>query len=803
MSDAAKNDPPGKLARLLAGYKPIPGVPDELLAEDGSIRPVWRSFAHRLADLPPDEVQARFLRGDQYLRDAGVFFRMYDDSPGSSERDWPLSHIPVLLPESDWREIEAGLIQRADLLEHVVADIYGANRLVARGHLPAALVAQNPSWLRPLVGVRPKSGHFLHFVGFEIGRGPDGRWWVFGDLTEMPGGAGFALENRVATSRVFPNFYAHANIHRLAGFFRAVQARLIALQGGADDRVALLSPGLMNDSYFEHAYIARYLGLLLVEGEDLVVEDGQVMVRTVAGPRPVHILWRRLAAAMTDPLELDETSHLGTAGLVEAVRSGRVEAINALGAGILETRALMAFLPQIARHHLGEDLALPNIATWWCGSPAERAHVLENRARMMIGAAWSTRPLVEDVGGTLLLGDAAEMSRRAIASLLTSRGKDLVGQEAVTLSTTPVWHGDGLVARPMCLRVFLARTAEGWQAMPGGYARVSAGQDATALAMQKGGAVADVWIVSDRPVPRPTLLGAGDDLFPKAAHDQALPARAADNLYWLGRYVERAETNMRLFRAYFGRRVEGMEDETPLLAFLRTRLMGDPGTDSNAMAALFEEPIASAMVSAGRVSDRFSIDGMMALKDLAGSAAKLHAETVPVEEVPARISELLRRITGFAGLVHENMYRSTGWRFLSLGMSIERAANMALILSELCAPDAPDGALDLALEVGDSTMTFRLRYSVTRTPATVIDLLALDPENPRSVQYHLVRAHDHIANLPRSGAPRRLSPAARLILQLHTGLSVETPETMTPATLAKAAKQLWRLSDLVSTSYFR
>jgi len=802
MSGTPRPSTPDPLERLLRRYQPIPGVPDEMRDAQGQVRPVWRKFAARLADLSEADLRERFQRGDQYLRDAGVFFRMYDDT-ASSERDWPFSHIPVLLPEADWKQIEHGLIERADLLEHVVADLYGSNDLVASGHLPASLVAQNPSWLRPLVGVTPASGHFLNFVSFEIGRGPDGRWWVFGDMTEMPAGAGFALENRVATSRVFPRFFANAEVHRLAGFFQSFQTALQALQRGSDDQIALLSPGLMNDSYFEHAYIARYLGLLLVEGEDLVVEDGRVMVRTVAGPQPVHLLWRRLAAVMADPLELDETSQLGTAGLVGAVRQGRVEVINALGAGILETRAFMAFLPSIARHVLGRDLALPNIATWWCGQAVERAHVLDNRDGMMIGSAWSTRPLVEDVGGTLLVGEHAGLARHDLAALLKTRGRDLVGQEAVTLSTTPAWSDDGLVARPMCLRVFLARTQQGWQAMPGGYARVSAGRETTAFAMQKGGSVADVWIVSDRPVPKPTLITQDSDASLPVAHDHALPSRAADNLFWLGRYVERAETNMRLFRAYFSRRVEGMDDGSQLLSYLREELMNDVDPDANTMAALFDSPLERAMASAGRISDRFSTDGMMALKDLARTAQQLRTRRVSTEEVPHHISILLRKITGFAGLVHENMYRSTGWRFLSLGMSIERAANMATILAALCQKEAPEGALHLALEAGDSTMSYRLRYSVRRSPRTVLDLLALDSANPRSVQYHLVRAHDHIANLPRSGGPRRLSPAARTILELHTSLAVKTPETIAPDELIAITEELWQLSDLLRDAYFR
>ncbi len=429
-------------ARLLANYRPPPGVADELLDPQGEIRPVWRQFVSHIARLSPDELASRFARGDQYLRDAGVFFRQYG-ADGPSERAWPLAHIPVLLEEDEAARIAQGLIQRADLLEAVLADLYGPNRLVAEGHLPARLIAGSREWLRPLVGLTPRGGHFLHFIAFEIGRGPDGTWWVLGDRTQAPSGAGFALENRVATARIYADLYAEANVHRLAGFFRTFRDALQGLSHAPDSRVAILTPGPLNDTYYEHAYITRYLGFMLLEGEDITVENGRVMVRTVAGLRPVSVLWRRLDAAFADPLELDATSRLGTPGLVGAVRQGSVTLVNALGSGILETRALLAFLPRIARALTGEPLILPNIATWWCGQKAERDHVRANKDRMMIGPALSTRLPFEPDDTTVLGARFRDKARASFDSWLETDGADLVGQEAVMLSTTPAYENGG------------------------------------------------------------------------------------------------------------------------------------------------------------------------------------------------------------------------------------------------------------------------------------------------------------------------------------------------------------------------
>ena len=486
-------------AELLRSYQPLSGIADELMDTGGAIRPVWQRLVDHLAGLDAEAIHMRFSRGDQYLRDAGVFYRQYGGED-TTERDWPLSHIPVLIDEDEWRQIAAGLIQRANLLEAIAADIYGDNQLVRNGYLPPSLIASNREWLRPLVGVRPRGGYFLHFVAFEIGRGPDGTWWVLGDRTQAPSGSGFALENRVATTRVFSDLFAQSNVHRLAGFFRAFRDALLAQRANGDSRVGILTPGPLNDTYYEHAYIARYLGFTLLEGEDLTVENGRVMVRTVAGLKPVSVLWRRLDASWVDPLELDERSHLGTPGLVGALRQGNLTMVNALGTGVLETRALLAFLPRICETLLGQPLALPNIATWWCGQAAEREHVKANAEKMTIDRALSTR-LPFETSNTAVIGGRMLGSRYpSLDAWIDAEGPQLIGQEAVTLSTTPAYEDGRLVPRPMSLRFFLARTPEGWTVMPGGYARIGCTEDPTAIAMQNGGSAADVWVIANHPV---------------------------------------------------------------------------------------------------------------------------------------------------------------------------------------------------------------------------------------------------------------------------------------------------------------
>lgn len=794
----AAADPRLTLTRGLAGYRPPAAIPDELVDAKGAVRPLWRGFLQHLLALTDEERALRLARGDQYLMDSGVFYRQYGTGQ-SVERPWPLAHVPVLIDEADWAGVASALTQRADLLEAVMADLYGENRLVAAGMLPAQLVAGNPEWLRPLVGVKPRGGHYLHFVAFEIGRGPDGKWWVLADRTQAPSGAGYALENRVATSRAFSEVYAGMNVHRLAGFFRDFRDQLQGLRHDRDARVAILTPGPLNETYYEHAYIARYLGFTLVQGEDLTVEKGRLLVRTVSGLRPVDVLWRRLDSGFADPIELNPASRIGTPGMVSALRAQGVTLVNALGSGVLETRALMAFLPKLARHLLNEPLQMSNIATWWCGGAAERAAVLAGQARMVISGALATGTPFD---GTSDAFPAAQLTRAELAARLATEGGAMVAQEAVTLSTTPALVAGRLQPRPLSLRVFLARTEEGWQVMPGGFARIGASPDPKALAMQNGGSAADVWIVSPRPVAVDSMVPANAGPYRRATPG-ALPSRAADNLFWLGRYVERTEGSMRLLRARHIRLAETGEAAAPLIAVLDPLLENlGPEADKGVPQGLLDT-LGAAISSAGQVRDRFSPDAWSALIDLEKTARRMSAKVTPGDDAARALSALLRKLTGFSGLVHENMYRFLGWRFLTIGRHHERAMSMAATLATLADPDAPDGALDLAIEVGDSVMSHRRRFSLSTSRATVIDLLALDEMNPRAIRYQLDGLAEQIRRLPGAEGPGQMSNLARAMLRLHTDLVTERPEDLTTEALWELRGRIAALSDHLTETFLR
>ena len=806
------------LEPLLAGYHCLrPRHFDEMLDREGRVRPHWQPFLTMLASLGADEIGRRFAAADRHLRDSGVFYRVYED-PAGATRPWPLSHIPLILDPTEWHDLKAGLIQRAELMETILADLYGPAQLVRDGRLPAAVVAGNPEFLRPLVGVTPPGGAHLRFYAVDVGRSPDGRWWVLGDRTQAPSGAGYALENRLALSRALPDIYRALRVERVAPFFQAFQLELSSFNKRDDSRVCVLTPGALNETYFEHAYLARYLGFLLVEGEDLVAREDGVFIRTVSGLKRAEVLLRRLDSDFADPLELSTRSRLGVPGLVQAIRDGTVVLANSLGAGLVEARAMLSFLPALAPALLGRDLMLPNIATWWLGDPVACSSVIERLDELVIAPAFSGE-LPAHINRSVVLGRDLNGSARAdFIAEIRRRGVDFVAQEAVTLSTTPVWTDGGLVPRPFSLRLMLARTGDGWRVMPGGFVRIAEEADERAVTLQHGGRTADAWVLSDKPVAEVTLLPHPDRIVINRATG-TLPSRAASNLFWLGRYMERAEATLRLVRALINRAAEADDLATNVNERIGLLLqawdsapsdMLDPRPELLAASVLQHSELAGTLPTLARcaqgaasvIRDRFSPDAWRALTEMVELINR------PFEQIPEegamfeRVNGALRIIASFSGLAQENMSQLHGWRFLELGHRLERALATCRFIRSFAFGGALDAALDCLLELADSQITYRLRYVMVAAPAPVIDLVALDPNNPRSILYQLARIETHLAALSRGRDNSRLSPAEQVATALATRMRTADPEVLDDAVLVEIEEELMRLSDTVASLYF-
>jgi len=818
---SAAEPPIAGLEPLIAGYRPLHGVFDEMMDGDGRVRAHWQPFLATLAALGGDEINRRFAAADRYLRDSGVFYRVYEDAAGI-ERPWPLSHIPLIIEPGEWRRLEAGLTQRADLLEAVLADSYGPGTLTRDGRLPAALIAGNPEFLRPLVGVEPPGGAHLRFYAVDVGRGADGRWWVLNDRAQAPSGAGYAIENRLALSRAIPDIYRKARVERVAPFFQALQAELFALNRRDDARIGLLTPGPMNETYFEHAYLARYLGLLLVEGEDLSVQDDGVFIRTVSGLRRTEVLLRRVDADFADPLELNAASRLGVAGLLQAVRDGKVVIINALGAGLVEARAMLAFLPALAPIVLGAELTMPNVATWWLGRADMREEMLGKLDSMVIAAAFSEQLPNTRLGSEILGATLDDVQRQSLMQSIRDRGIDYVAQEAVTLSSMPVWRDGRLQPRPFTLRLFLARVGGHWRVLPAGFVRIADDVDARAVSLQRGAATADAWVLSHGPVAETTLLPTAERM-PVQRATGLLPSRAADNLFWVGRYVERAEATLRLVRAIINRVAEADDAAAPVITSLGGLLAAwnaiPPG--SNAALATFTARAVltradlegslprlagAARSTASVIRDRFSPDAWRAINDLANlitaPLASGKTESAIAESAMAERAEAgLRIIAALSGLAQENMTQLAGWRFLELGRRIERALLTCRLTRALAQAGTLDGELDVLLELADSQITYRQRYVMIAAPAPVVDLVVLDPNNPRSVMFQLDRIEAHLRALPKRNSGGRLSPVQQIAAGIATRLRTADAAAVNKTVIVEIEQALMKLSDAISAAY--
>ena len=801
------------VAQLLAGYQPLPGVYDEMMSDRREVRAHWRDLLAGFAALGGEELARRFAAADRYLRDSGVFYRVYEDEAGV-ERPWPLTPIPLIIAVEEWQRLQAALVERAHLMEAVIADVYGAGTLFRERRLPGALVAGSPEFLRPIVGVAPPGGAHLRIYAVDVARGPDGRWWVLRDCTQAPSGAGFALENRLALRQSIPDIYRNLHVLRHAPFFQAMQAELTRLNRQDDSRICVLTPGPMNETYFEHAYLARYLGFLLVEGEDLTVRDNGVFIRTVSGLRRTEVLLRRLDADFSDPLELNARSRIGVAGLVQAVRDGKVVMANGLGSGIAEARGMLAFLPALGEAIIGRGLAVPNIATWWLGDPAVRARMRDRLDDMVVASAYTGEgpgeSLGEGVGGSELAA-----RRQRILQSIEERGIDIVLQESMRLSTMPVWRNGKLEPRPFILRVFLTRHGDSFAVMPGGFVRIGDPDDVYAISLQRGALTADAWIPSKTLFAETTLLPSPDRIQIQRASG-TLPSRAADNLFWLGRYMERTEATLRLVRALLARISEtdmSEQDVEPIISVLRSWSASPSDLAISrpaaaARAALQRSDLAGSVPALARsarsagsvIRDRLSPDTWRSLTRLTSTcSAPLRGSSDFAAAMAERVEAALRIIASFSGLAQENMTRLGGWRFLDLGRRIERAIVTCRFARQF--GPRPDRALDTLLELCDSRITYRQRYVMVAARAPVIDLTVLDPANPRSVAFQFEQIESHLAALPHMRPDGRLALPRQISMATAARLRTVEAARVDDRLVLSVENALMHLSEAISSTF--
>jgi len=805
----------------LASYSAEPGRYDELLDAAGELRPQWRPLVERITGIDARASSRRALDLTRRLIiENGVTYNVYAD-PQGADRPWALDPIPLVLTSAEWRTIERGLAQRARLMNALLADLYGPQRLLAEGIVPPELVFGHPNFLWPCVGTTPRNGNWLQVYAADLARAPDGQWWVMADRTQTPSGAGYALENREILEQVLPDSFAELHTRRINGFFAELRDRLLDCADTSEPALAvILTPGPFNETYFEHAYLARQLGLPLVEGTDLTVREDTVYLKTVAGLRRVHTILRRLDDDYCDPVELRSDSALGVAGLLGAVRAGRVQVANALGSGVLESAGWLGFLPKIAARLLGETLELPALATWWCGEAAALDYVLAHLDRLVIKPTWPNQRF-EPVFGHNLAGEA----RTRLIERLRTRPHAYVAQEHLALSQAPVWRSYGALgfaAKAISIRIYATAGTAGHRVMPGGLARIATDAAVDVVSTQRGGGSKDIWVLAEPPGDghgHEETIETPRDASRMAVRYDEIPSRLVENLFWFGRYSVRCEDKTFLLRATIGARI----DESVWKTAVRIgREVGLIPPDAEPTGSLRDDRNPQGIIAdvrrlawcASQVRGRLSSGYWRAVSDM---QRRLQDSLSSREEPRAILDRLSLSLAALAGFSLDDMTQDAGWRLLRIGRRLERLQFAADLLAHYITSGSATRQrhVEWLLEAYDSLRIYRSRYAVTPQLGPALDLLIRDSEHPTALAFlsrslkrdltalslALGRSNNRMAEDSLEETVPSLSDAELLSLEA-SGSQAEQARQALAAHLRTIATAAGALSDRLSMRHF-
>ncbi len=807
---------------------------DELLERDGSMRAHWRPLIEQLSNGGAEAVRRCVEMTRRLIIENGVTYNVYAD-PQGRDRPWQLDPLPLLIEGREWREIEAGVRQRAQLLNALLADLYGPQRLIVEGLVPAELAFGHPNFLWAAHGIRPPGDTWLQLYAADLARAPDGRWWVLGDRTQTPSGLGYALEDRAIIARVLPGPVSELAVRALAGFFHTLRESLTRLDdAGGPPLAVVLTPGPFNETYFEHAYLARHMGLPLVQGQDLTVRDDTVYLKTLSGLRRVRAIFRRLDDDYCDPLELRADSALGVPGLLGAVRAGRVALANALGSGVLESAAWLGFLPGAAGALLGESLRLPSVATWWCGERPALDYALANLDRLVVKPVFPNQRFEARFGRDLDCAQRAELHAR-----LRGRPYAYVAQERISLSQAPCWGAGAhvrLTPRTLTMRVYAVAGANGYEVMPGGLARIAAEGVVDIVSSQRGGGSKDVWVLAESPAssarPSPAsvtagaaasaagagtagAVGADSQLTSRDTRVDELPSQLVESLYWLGRYSERCEDKARLLRASLATRTQA---STWRMARGQCVHYGVLAADGDALETLYDDAEEFGLAAdLGRLGwcatqsrSRLSAEHWRSISVM---QRHFHEAGASLADPLETLDRLLVSLTALCGFALDDMTQDDGWRLLMLGRRLERTQFLAGLLAARLSSGAPpdQGELEWLLDVGAVSITYRTRHLSTPRLAPVLQLLIFDESSPRALAFQWGAIRQTLAELAQSlgaGPDEQLEePVARLTALGTAALEEEGEQgaarrQSVAAALAALSAAAGRLCDRLAMRHF-
>ncbi|WP_369855247.1 circularly permuted type 2 ATP-grasp protein [Candidatus Thalassolituus haligoni] len=812
-------------------YRHNPALQDEAVDANGELRPHWSYLLDSLKELGSASFDERQTKALRILRDDGATYNIYSDSSTPSHT-WNMDLVPYVIGSDEWGRIEAGLLERAELFNLLLRDLYGNRDLIRSGVIPPDALFCHRGFLRACNGIHLPGDHDLILHSVDLVRGADGQMMAIGDRAQSPSGAGYSLENRNVMSRVFPSLFRDSHVHRLAAFFQRLRSKLNSLSPNTSTpRVAVMTPGAHNETYFEHAYLANYLGFHLVQSDDLVVRNGFLWMKSLDGLSRVDVLLRRVDDWFCDPVELRGDSRLGVANLLEVVRAGNVVVANPLGSGVLENPVFLRFLPGIAKHLLGRELRLPSVETRWCGLDEDRAYVLDHLHELVI------KPVYRNLDNRSLYGpELGQEETRILKARIEADPTQYVAQPVMEASHVPSFVDGVLKPRPVILRSFAVATDTSYTVMPGGLTRIGHGERSFMISSQTGSKSKDTWVIASEPE-RLAHDEQLDEPVSREADLISLPSRVVENLFWMGRYAERAEAALRILRTAFmmlngEERISDITQHQLLHAVSMITATPSRSTDDQtaeeALRGIIENGSVLRSISgnlnamlycADETKELLSSDTYRVINDIRDALNMLGISfsgslaSAPEEALDPLVTALM----ALSGLTQESMIRGFGWRFMDMGRRLERGYQIAIAIDSLIVPVLSESdqsklceALLLSLE---ALISYRRRYRARVGIQTSLDLVMMDPTNPRSLMYQVEQLRQHIRALPKTPTQmHELAADERRILECETLLKLSSLAELSKADgfqrshldeqMKKIASQLSGLSEMITDKYF-
>ena len=778
----------------------LPEGMDEAFTANGEVRTHWKYLIESLQSLGTEAIEERQKKVRRILRDDGATYKIYDE-PNASQT-WQLNPVPLLISSEEWAQTETALIERAELFNTILLDIYGERKLIHQGIIPPELLFSHAGYLRPCHNVKMQGDHQLILHGVDLVRGPDEKMRVMADRTQAPSGAGYALENRTVMNRVFPSLFRDSHVHRLSLFFSRLRQKLHELNpNGGIARIVVLTPGAYNETYFEHAYLANYLGFQLVQGSDLTVRNGYVWMKSLEGLKRVDVILRRVDDVYCDPVELKGNSQLGVPGLLEVVRMGNVAVANPLGSSVLENPALLRYLPEIARVFLGRELQMDSVKTWWCGDKNDLEYVCANLKNLLIKPTYRKPGIYEVYGAEL-----DDTKLQAWQNRIRKHPYQFAAQEYIPSAKTPTWHQGQFLPRASILRTFAVASETSYAVLPGGLTRVNLDADKKIISNQRGSVSKDTWVLASEPEKQITLRPSDNQQAQENVGE--LPSRVVENLFWMGRYAERAESGLRLLRTVFVQlnKTEALPDlvcKTLLKAItdvtstypgftrINTDLLDNPEPEMISII-LDQQRIGSvannliAMIkSAEQVKEQLSSDTQRIINNIGDELDALKNNLKPggLSAPEEALAPLVTALLAFAGLMHESMIRGNGWHFMEMGRRMERALQIISGLRSMLTSKFEDTEQEVLIETallnGEALISYRRRYQSGVNIENGLEMLLLNGNNPRSLIFQIEELAMHFADLP--GNKEMLSAENKFLLEATTALKLSDVKELSKA----------------------